>query len=297
MGHATILGALAVVAFATAGCVVHPDGEREERDRASAAGVAYARPFAERELPELPPDAPLATFVARAEAANGGLEAAWQRWRAALERVPQDGSQPTTAMVGLQHTLDGGAALDRTVLSVLSDAMRNVLWPGRVAAGSSCDAVAANIDFLPTFVKLAGGSVPTDRAIDGKDISSLLLGQSSTSPHEAFYYFNGIKLQAVRSGPWKLAIVPRPKEVQDEAAPFTPLLYNLDAEIGEQTNVAADHPDVVARLQQLVARMDADLGATGNGPGVRPPGRVEKPVGLWLPGQEPKATTADKVSQ
>ena len=170
-------------------------------------------------------------------------------------------------------------------------------WPGRVAAGSSCDAVAANIDFLPTFVKLAGGSVPTDRAIDGKDISSLLLGQSSTSPHDAFYYFNGIKLQAVRSGPWKLAVVQRPKEVQDEAAPFTPRLYNLDTEIGEQTNVAADHPEVVARLQQLVARMDADLGATGNGPGVRPPGRVEKPVGLWLPGQEPKATTADKVSQ
>ena len=94
-----------------------------------------------------------------------------------------------------------------------------------------------------------------------------------------------------------LAVVPRPKDVQNEAAPFTPRLYNLDTEIGEQTNVAADHPEVVARLQQLVARMDADLGATGNGPGVRPPGRVEKPVGLWLPGQEPKATAADKVPQ
>lgn len=157
MGHATILGALAVVAFATAGCVVHPDGEREERDRASAAGVAYARPFAERELPELPPDAPLATFVARAEAANGGLEAAWQRWRAALERVPQDGSQPTTAMVGLQHTLDGGAALDRTVLSVLSDAMRNLLWPGRVAAQAEAalaDARTVGAEFTATRLAL-----------------------------------------------------------------------------------------------------------------------------------------------
>src|SRR5690606_36333658 len=51
-------------------------------------------------------------------------------------------------------------------------------WPGRVPARSTCDAVAGNIDFLPTFVSLAGGSVPTDRKIDGADISPLLLGKS-----------------------------------------------------------------------------------------------------------------------
>ena len=166
-------------------------------------------------------------------------------------------------------------------------------WPGRVPAGSACDAVAANFDFLPTFVKLAGGSVPTDHRIDGKDISPLLLGETKTSPHEAHYYFNGNKLQAVRSGPWKLAIAARAKEVPDEAQPFTPRLYNLDQEIGEQTDVAAQHPEVVKRLQELVAQMDADLGTTNLGPGVRPPGHVENPVGLWLPGHEPKHAKAD----
>ena len=51
-------------------------------------------------------------------------------------------------------------------------------WPGKVPAGSVCDAVAANFDLLPTFVKLAGGKVPADHKIDGKDISPLLLGQT-----------------------------------------------------------------------------------------------------------------------
>ena len=77
-------------------------------------------------------------------------------------------------------------------------------WPGKIAAGSVCDAVAGNIDFLPTFVSLAGGTVPADRKIDGKDISPLLLGRTKESPHEARYYFDGYKLQAVRParGSW-----------------------------------------------------------------------------------------------
>ncbi len=83
------------------------------------------------------------------------------------------------------------------------------LWPGKIAPGSVCDAVAGNIDFLPTFVKLAGGTVPADKKIDGKDIAPLLFGAVKESPHEAQYYYNGYKLQAVRSGPWKLAVAPQ----------------------------------------------------------------------------------------
>jgi len=145
-----------------------------------------------------------------------------------------------------------------------------VWWPGHVAAGSTSDAVAGNIDLLPTFVKLAGGAVPADRKIDGADLSPLLLGKTKESPREAHYYFNGNRLEAVRSGPWKLAVA------------FVPRLYNLDTDIGEKTDVAAEHPDVVKRLQEFVTKMDADLGTAKQGPGVRPPGRVEKPQPLLL---------------
>ncbi|HEV2454183.1 MAG TPA: hypothetical protein VGY98_07975, partial [Verrucomicrobiae bacterium] len=106
-------------------------------------------------------------------------------------------------------------------------------------------------------------------------------GASQTSPHEALYYFNGIKLQAVRSGPWKLAIAPqgtgRGAGTPVPATFNKPRLYNLDSDIGERNNVASEHPEVVARLQGLIRQMDRDLGINGNGPGVRPPGRVAHP--------------------
>jgi hypothetical protein len=165
-----------------------------------------------------------------------------------------------------------------------------VWWPGKVAAGSSNDAVAANFDLLPTFVSLSGGKLPTDHTIDGADLSPLLLGRTTKSPHKAHFYFSGNTLQAVRSGPWKLAVAPQSEGLGKPAptkAEFTPTLYNLDSDIGERHDIAAQHPDVVKQLRTLVAEMDADLGLTKLGPGVRPPGRVAHPVGLWLPGQAP----------
>jgi len=157
-------------------------------------------------------------------------------------------------------------------------------WPGRIAARTVCDAAMSEMDVLPTLVKLAGGELPTDRRIDGKDIWPLLSGQSKTSPHNALFYFNGLKLEAVRSGPWKLAIAPQgtglPTGAAEPVKHTGPRLYHLDTDIGELTDVAAQHPEVVARLQRFVWQMDADLGVTGKGRGVRPPDRVANPQPL-----------------
>jgi len=191
-------------------------------------------------------------------------------------------------------------------------------WPGKVPAGATVDTVAGTIDLLPTFVKFAGGTVPTDNKIDGVDISEILLGKTTESTRKAHYYFSKQTLEAVRSGPWKLAITPQDEHVvgsrgligaagndasaakgkrgkaraaksHDTNTNTEPALrlYNLDTDIGERTNVAAQHPDIVAQLQALVAEMNKDLGAEGAGPGVRPPGQVKHPVGLWVKGQEP----------
>lgn len=159
-------------------------------------------------------------------------------------------------------------------------------WPGHIEAGTVCDAVTGNIDLLPTFVKLAGGTVPNDRKIDGADLTPLLLDKAKESPREAHYYFNGNRLEAVRQGRWKLAIAPQSERRKRFDPPikgtFTPKLYDLDKDIGETTDVAAQNADIVKRLQTLVAKMDADLGAAKQGPGVRPPGRVQKPQPLLL---------------
>lgn len=159
-------------------------------------------------------------------------------------------------------------------------------WPGKVKAGSVSDAIAGTTDILPTLVKLAGGKLRSDIKIDGKDISPLLMGETTKSPHRAWYYYHRNDLHAVRSGPWKLAIRPQSlgmgiRERPADLKTTEPRLYNLDKEIGETTNLADQHPEVVARLQALAKEMMADIGSGRPGPGVRPPGEVENPVTLY----------------
>ncbi len=159
-------------------------------------------------------------------------------------------------------------------------------WPGKIAPGGVCDAVSGNIDFLPTFVKVSGGTVPSDKKIDGKDISPLLFATTKDSPHEARYYYNVYKLEAVRVGPWKLAIAPQYENIgpASQTVPASldkPRLYNLDSDIGERADVAADHPEVVSRLKAFAVKMASELGNGKPGPEVRPAGRVENPVTLY----------------
>lgn len=156
-------------------------------------------------------------------------------------------------------------------------------WPGKIPADTATGEIAGMFDILPTFVKLGGGSVPTDHKIDGGDIWPLLAGEAGAkSPHDVFYYFNGLRLEGVRSGPWKLrfgsaGLAEGKGPVKKPDAPIPDQLYNLVSDIGETTNVADANPDVVARLRQLADAMKDDLGILGKGPGVRPLGRVENP--------------------
>jgi len=160
-------------------------------------------------------------------------------------------------------------------------------WPGKIVAGSTSDAMLSEMDVLPTVVHLAGGEVPTDRKIDGLDMWPVLSGQSRTSPHEALFYWHGARLAAVRSGPWKLSVVAQKEggseeeaSAEGEIAKGALHLYNLDKDIGETRDVAAQNPDVVKRLEGLIAKMEADLGK--NGSGIRPAGHVANPKGLLM---------------
>jgi len=160
-------------------------------------------------------------------------------------------------------------------------------WPGRIPAGTVCEAALGEIDLLPTVAGLAGAKVAADRVLDGKDIWPVLSGRSKQSPHAALYYFGGDKLEAVRSGPWKIAIAPQgegpdgdPRRVA--ATREQPRLYNLDDDEAETTDVAAKYPEVVRSFQPMIDAMDKDLGISGKGPGVRPAGRVDAPKPLQL---------------
>ena len=146
-----------------------------------------------------------------------------------------------------------------------------VRWPGRIAADSASDAICSTMDLLPTLARLAGTTEPRDRIIDGKNIWPLLSGEKGArSPHEAYYFYHMKSLQAVRSGRWKL-------HLRNTA------LYDLDTDIAEKTNVAAAHPQIVARLKEFAAQAREDLG-DGDHPGKnqRPAGHEPNPHPLLL---------------
>jgi arylsulfatase A-like enzyme len=144
-------------------------------------------------------------------------------------------------------------------------------WPGHIPAGTTCPQMAATMDLLPTFAALAGAQAPNDRVIDGRDIGDLLRHpDTAESPRNTMFYYRNEELQAVREGKWKLhlALAKRP-DVE---------LYDLDADIGESKNVAAEHGDVVKRLTELADQVRADLGDSNTGKkgaGCRPAGKVK----------------------
>ena len=131
-------------------------------------------------------------------------------------------------------------------------------WPGRIPAGSVSAEVAATFDLLPTFAKLAGGALPK-QTIDGKDISALLVAADARSPHEAFYFYRGGKLQSVRQGKWKLHLG-KPGRGKKKAA--APLLYDLSRDIGETKDVAGAEPQIVERILAAAKAYDDALQAS-----------------------------------
>lgn len=144
-----------------------------------------------------------------------------------------------------------------------------VVWgPGRVPAGTTCDKLASTLDLLPTLARLAGGDIPNDRVIDGHDISDLIHGvPGSKSPTKAYYYYARTKLRAIRWGKWKLHLPaeedPRWKHyslAKDSMVIREPLLFDLDADLSETTNVADKHPEVVTKLLSLAEWAREDIG-------------------------------------
>jgi arylsulfatase A-like enzyme len=128
-----------------------------------------------------------------------------------------------------------------------------VRWPGRVPAGRDSDAILASIDLMPTLATLAGYKVPDDRILDGVDQTELLMGKSPTGARDNYYYFCRNELHAVRKGKWKLRL-PNLKDhygYVDDKGSGKLELYDLKADVGERKNLAADEPEVVARLRKL----------------------------------------------
>jgi len=160
-------------------------------------------------------------------------------------------------------------------------------WPGKIEPGSRTDKLASTIDVLPTIAAATGGQLPT-LPIDGVNLLPLLKGDSSANPRDTFFYYYGGQLRAVREGKWKRVYQHRTRSYVGVDAgndghpgpyafPTVPTaLYDLEADIGETTDLSSSHPDVVQRLDSLAERARESLGdqlTQREGSDVRPPGR------------------------
>lgn len=139
-----------------------------------------------------------------------------------------------------------------------------VAWKGHIAPGSSSDRVCGFEDWLPTLLELAGGQTKTPGDIDGISFAPTLLGKrQETRPFLYREFSAGGGQQLARIGDWKgirMNILPtagkgkkgKPTAASSAQPNLKLELYNLKTDPHETTNVAAQHPDVVAKLEQLM---------------------------------------------
>lgn len=170
-------------------------------------------------------------------------------------------------------------------------------WPGTIPAGKTSATTITSMDLFPLFADLAGVELPKDRTMDGKNIHEVLLGKTDESPHEFLYYYNGLNLQAVRKGKWKLHL-PRTIEAQPywgkkQKKGFTELkenfLVDLATDIGEKENVATANPEVVAILMKEADRIRTELGD------YEQKGTDQRPS--WPPAQETQKNRIKKTNE
>jgi len=115
-----------------------------------------------------------------------------------------------------------------------------VRWPEGLPGGKIIEQPASALDVLPTLVKMAGGSLPTDRVLDGVDAWSLWSGARSLPERMLYFYVVGELPLGVRAGRWKMHLTGTARR-----------LYDLGNDPAETTDLAADQPEVVARLSTL----------------------------------------------
>ncbi len=140
-------------------------------------------------------------------------------------------------------------------------------WPGTIPGGLVSNEPAMNIDIFPTLVKLAGGNLPLDRKIDGKDILPMLVA-GADSPHDVLYLFDSDRIAGVRSGQWKLVVETRYRgaipSFDNPASYYGPngLLFNVQRDPSETYSFTRENPEVVLRMREFLLQGQQEFDST-----------------------------------
>jgi outer membrane protein, heavy metal efflux system len=223
---------------AIAGCAIHPQGEKEERERIESAGASYVRRAEPAPLPEKPgPD----DYLRYAFLSNADLEARYWEWKAAIEQVPQDASLPNAA-ISFDYMFSGGTmkAWDRTTLGISNDPMTNIPFPTKLAtAGRRAleAARAAGLRFEGAKFLLQGNVLSTYYDL-------ALLAESIRIQEE------NVALLRVTVGQAEASVSAGTSSQQDLLKAQT----ELDLAQNELVNLRSRVPPTVARMNALLGR-------------------------------------------
>lgn len=138
-----------------------------------------------------------------------------------------------------------------------------IRWPGHAKPGTTSAEPVSSLDLLPTACALAGVAPPSDRALDGASLLPLFAGQPLSRPHPLYWQYD-----FAISAPWTVAVRDGRWKLLANAALDQFELFDLSADIAEQRNLAAEHPDRVkamtATLRTLHAAVAAESAKSGN---------------------------------
>jgi len=132
-------------------------------------------------------------------------------------------------------------------------------FPGRIPAGRVVEGFASALDLLPTLAALTAAPVPAN-PLDGVNIWPMLTGEAESVERPAFLYFDSWNLQCARLGPWKLhfarynsaAFTAMPAVGRMNLRLLNPELYKIDEDPSEAYDLAGEHPEIVARIEEQV---------------------------------------------
>ena len=148
-----------------------------------------------------------------------------------------------------------------------------IRFPKRIKPGGVIDVPMMAIDILPTIARITGAKLPENK-IDGKDVWDIWTGNSSQSPHEAYYFYYHVnELHGIRYGKWKMYFPHKYRTLNGRKGGKEGLpvdyeyntinqieLYDLSKDISETKDVADENPYVVAKIKSLGNSIRTELG-------------------------------------